>query len=183
MKFNLVGVSPQDIWELHVCIYSGDSNSSHFTFLYSVFDDSWDESSVTWNNQPSHVQLLDGEKYVGGNYAWIVFKSVELTAFINDQINGDGVASFKFIDSDEDSTSQKQTCRPYDFSVQWMRSYLVKGSPPQGFQDDVEDLCPPYVGDEGGIWISPATEIEKIDTDLTSQLNLPFQHCFFWNGI
>jgi len=64
--------------------------------LYSVTNDVWLETTVTWNNQPAHVSLLNSRAYVALG-AWISFQSALLDAFIQDQIAGDGIASFKLI--------------------------------------------------------------------------------------
>lgn len=64
--------------------------------IYSVINDSWLENTVTWNNQPAHVALLDSKSYVALGQ-WIIFQSASLDNFIKSQILGDGIASFKLI--------------------------------------------------------------------------------------
>jgi len=64
--------------------------------LYSVTDDSWTETGVKWSNQPAHVDALVSILYPGTG-GWIQFEGTALDTFIQSQIAGDGIASFKIL--------------------------------------------------------------------------------------
>lgn len=64
--------------------------------LYSVTDDSWTETGVKWSNQPVHIDALVSILYPGTG-GWIQFEGPALDTFIQSQIAGDGIASFKIL--------------------------------------------------------------------------------------
>jgi hypothetical protein len=62
--------------------------------LYAVSDDSWDESTLTWNNRPAVGSLLASTSQVVGQTQIVFPTSAALVNFINAERDGDGVASF-----------------------------------------------------------------------------------------
>jgi hypothetical protein len=94
LKFNVSSLSAGTsafILSLYCTIYYVEART--FTIqLYSVTDDSWDETVITWNNRPANVSLLDTQNNVLANQ-WINFSSTQLDSFINVQISGDGTVS------------------------------------------------------------------------------------------
>ena len=59
---------------------------------YAVSSDSWNELSVTWNNQPAHGDLLD--TVPSGQWGW---NSWTVTTFVQQEFEGNKIASFKLM--------------------------------------------------------------------------------------
>jgi hypothetical protein len=59
-----------------------------------VSDDSWSESTLTWNNRPSVGSLLSSTGQVVGQTQVVFPTSAALASFINAERHGNGVASF-----------------------------------------------------------------------------------------
>ncbi|MCM5662401.1 CBM96 family carbohydrate-binding protein [Galbibacter mesophilus] len=74
-------------------LYNTEWNNSVTNVVFAVQDvqsDSWSESSLTWNNRPSSSgNNLDSGTEANGGYT-----SFDVTNFVNNQINGDGIVSF-----------------------------------------------------------------------------------------
>lgn len=72
------------------------------TYVYGI-DDSWSESTITWNNQPSAGTLLDTVSLFNGQtgtwYEW------DVSAFVSGETAGDGVASLMIRSVIENSTT------------------------------------------------------------------------------
>ncbi|WP_161601331.1 DUF7594 domain-containing protein [Paenibacillus luteus] len=58
--------------------------------LYAVTDDSWSETGITYNNQPSYSTLVSS-MYVGGVNGWYQWNVAE---YVNQQKSADGTVSF-----------------------------------------------------------------------------------------
>jgi hypothetical protein len=61
--------------------------------LYSVADDTWDETTLTWNNRPAVGSLLTSTSQVVGQTQITLPTSAALVSFLNAERTGDGVAS------------------------------------------------------------------------------------------
>jgi len=95
LKFDVSGLSPSLTgFQLRLTAVGKDGSGS--ILLYSVDNDGWTESGVTWENQPAHVTLLDTKGFVN-EMETIIFEGASLDTFIQNQIAGDGIASFKLL--------------------------------------------------------------------------------------
>jgi len=142
-------------WKLYVYV-SAFSGSGVTSYLYSVDDDSWDESSVTWNNQPSHVSLIATASWVASK-GWIVFEGQDLVNYVNNQIAGDKIVSFKIVSSDESKSNTYQKIYTQNYHLNYA-PYLIKVSDDTTtYYEPVEDAYmvyqhPDYAyGHEGNI--------------------------------
>jgi hypothetical protein len=69
---------------------------------YSTVDDDWngadaglgDETTLTFNNAPAEDSVLD-ERSGSSDPAWMEFSSSALTAYVADQLAGDGWVTFR----------------------------------------------------------------------------------------
>ena len=74
--------------------------------LFSVSDDSWLETSLTWANKPGeNLQLSAWQTRTSAGLNDI--NSLQLKQFVEDQANGDGVASFEIRDLDAAKTNNQ----------------------------------------------------------------------------
>lgn len=62
-------------------------------------DDSWTESGLNWNNQPTPDPLFIKQLYGSSDLSVNTTTSVNVTDYINEELAGDGTASFAMIDS------------------------------------------------------------------------------------
>jgi hyaluronate lyase len=67
---------------LKVFYYQNVGNGSSAVSAYSVTDDTWTESGVTWNNQPSLGSFLDTDVPSLNNYALL-----DVTSFVQSEIS------------------------------------------------------------------------------------------------
>jgi hypothetical protein len=58
-----------------------------------VSDDSWNETTLTWNNRPAVGSLLSSTSQVVGQTQVVFPTSGALVSFINAERDGDGIAS------------------------------------------------------------------------------------------
>jgi hypothetical protein len=65
---------------------------------FSVADDSWQETHITWRNQPARTALLAAAAPAEG---WV---ELDVTAFVNQQLSGDRRASFALLDDTDGNT-------------------------------------------------------------------------------
>ena len=55
-----------------------------------ISDDSWTETRVTWDNLPTLGSTAKTVNMPDAAYGW---KIIDVTAFVQDEINGDGILS------------------------------------------------------------------------------------------
>jgi hypothetical protein len=99
LKFDLSAIPPgMNIIEARLYLYCwqvdyGGANVQ----VQAVGDDSWGETTITWNTQPAPGATLDGPLSVNiaGWYSWTV------TSFVAEQYVSDKIASFALIDAGE----------------------------------------------------------------------------------
>ena len=90
LKFDLSSVSNVVSAKLEIT-----SQNSGTIYLRQVHDDSWDESTITWNNKPV------GDALVGVyNFSPAGTRSVDVTQYVIQELNGNGVASFSLSNKD-----------------------------------------------------------------------------------
>ncbi|MCG8402719.1 MAG: DNRLRE domain-containing protein, partial [Firmicutes bacterium] len=65
--------------------------------LYEITDDSWEEETLTWNNQPPRSHLISCTKLSETGPGWYNY---DVTGFIKSQYTGDGKASFSMVIDD-----------------------------------------------------------------------------------
>ena len=94
LKFDLSGVSSSSLTKatLQVTVTAVDAPPGPVK-VYSVTDDSWTETGITWNNQPAKVTLLSSASASGAGVV-----NLDVTSFINSQIAGDRTASLVLVD-------------------------------------------------------------------------------------
>ena len=66
--------------------------------LHYVTNDGWAESSTTWNNKPSHGQIVDSVSMTGGTFGWQVF---DVGSIINEP---DNTLSIALVSAEEETT-------------------------------------------------------------------------------
>jgi len=89
VKFNVSGISSVSNAKLRV--YNVFAQAATTVDAYSVTDDSWTETGLTWNNMPSLVSLLDSQS-VSAAGTWYEY---DVTSFVNSQL-ADGTVSIGF---------------------------------------------------------------------------------------
>jgi hypothetical protein len=95
LKFNLEGIGPSDIGAAKLIgTYTDDFDSpDSFHQLYFVADDSWDESSVTWNTKPALGAATAGGFDAAAHSPGDSIEFDVTTELVN-EAGGDGVLSF-----------------------------------------------------------------------------------------
>jgi len=103
LKFDISSI-PSDaiITDAKLKLYVNYRSANDNWELHAVSDDSWDEDSITWNNQPSYGSLLDSI-YVNAN-GWF---SWDCTDYIESEVDaGASVTSFMLkLDGEEGTVS------------------------------------------------------------------------------
>lgn len=89
VKFNLAAITVDVIKDVYLVLTANSAPIGMVNEVWSVTDDSWSESAITWTNKPAAVTLLDT---VNINGAGAIFFNV--TDFVRAQKTGDGFASF-----------------------------------------------------------------------------------------
>jgi hypothetical protein len=94
LKFDLSGVSGSSVSNatLKFTVTAVDAPPGPVK-VYSVTDDTWTETGITWNNQPARVALLASTSVSAAG----VF-NLDVTSFINSQLAGDRKASLALVD-------------------------------------------------------------------------------------
>lgn len=99
-KVDFSALTGTEVSEAKLHFYVDSDTASTPVDVYGLTDDSWSESSVTWNAEPSvsgAVLLSTVDVSVPGWY------SVDVTNFVSDQL-GDRVASFRLVDENATDT-------------------------------------------------------------------------------
>ena len=95
LKFDLSSVAaPVDVAMLKLYITNGSTGQQ---FVHEVSDNSWTESSLTWNNAPALGQEIG--LTTGGEKDGILY--VEVTDYINGKIGGLASLAFQSLDTDQ----------------------------------------------------------------------------------
>ncbi|WKN45699.1 CBM96 family carbohydrate-binding protein [Tunicatimonas pelagia] len=86
LQFNVSELEPVERATLRLRV-ARTGNSEHT--VYAVEDDTWQENSITWNNQPEYTAALANES-VANEGRWTDF---DLTEYVQQEQAGDGVLS------------------------------------------------------------------------------------------
>jgi len=173
LKFNVTAL-PSSASGFRVRVYPWTQFGEPLV-LWSINDDSWIEygtGGVTWNNQPAHISLLDTSSLGADN--WLEFSSSALDTFIQNQIDGDGIASFKIL-----ALTEEGECfwsREFGGTAYDPRLEVELPTAPFG-----EGWSPPFSGfhnDSSNPYDSASTYL--IDSATTVRVNHPFQHSLLW---
>jgi len=94
IKFDLSQLPPWCIIEnaglnMYLTFTLEDPNNCDWGFY--EMGDSWDEMSMTWNNQPSMGNLISSHSY--STNLWHEYTSANLISYLESQRSGDGIAS------------------------------------------------------------------------------------------
>ena len=94
MAFNVAGVDINQIESATLRLYNSNGTAKGGDF-YQVFDTSWSEDTITWNNAPSEESILLASlgRVIPGNWY-----EVDLTSIVT----GDGLVSFKVVSTSSD---------------------------------------------------------------------------------
>jgi hypothetical protein len=114
LQFDVSGLSGDLTFTLSLYC-SNDYALPFVVHLYSVKNDSWDESTLTWNNKPANVSLLDTRASVNTG-TWINFTSPELDYFLSSQMAGDDVVSLMLGYETYSSGDTYSTFRPREYT-------------------------------------------------------------------
>jgi chitodextrinase len=85
LKFNILGLNGAPVTHAYLHVYA-NTNSPAGISAYSIADNTWDESTITYNNAPQIGTLL-GSSGRFGSGTWVTF---DVTVFVT----GDGTYSF-----------------------------------------------------------------------------------------
>ena len=95
LRFDLGGLSPARIQRARVRLFcNGLWSSPSSVSLAEVSDDTWDESTVTWNTAPSYSTPVTATAHIGASghaYDW------DVTDYIRSEAQGDDEASFAVV--------------------------------------------------------------------------------------
>ena len=97
LKFSLSGVTGAGVNSAVLKVYCNalPNGSPAPVKAYSVTDDSWTESGITWNNKPAAITLLDTQSIIATG-AWYSFN---VTSFVASEYNGDKTVSLALLDN------------------------------------------------------------------------------------
>ncbi|MEM9488462.1 MAG: DNRLRE domain-containing protein, partial [Myxococcota bacterium] len=95
LQFDLNAISGTSAQRAVLSVYSVASGDD--CTLYRVADDSWDEMTVTWNNQPALGSSLATD--IEGS-RWI---DLDITGYVNDELAGDRTLSVAVANCDDDT--------------------------------------------------------------------------------
>ena len=108
IKFDLTGYIPDNttIEKATLRLYAWKGQGMHMeASAHGSLDDTWDETSITWNNQPSLDDELDCIWLVVGDiYRWYEWN---VTSFVQNEWAGDKIVSFVVKPLEENSTTAK----------------------------------------------------------------------------
>jgi hypothetical protein len=91
LKFDL-GDLPSPIYDVRLRLnVANDAPNPTLDALHHVPDDSWAESTITYNNQPAAGDFIDTMP-VPPNGAWVEY---DITTLVNDELAGDGILSLR----------------------------------------------------------------------------------------
>lgn len=84
------------------------------THIYSVTDDTWTETGITWDTKPAKVTKLDTVNVPGTGGTEVLY---DVTSFVNNQIAGDGTVSLVIVQENEEEVymafeSRENTNKP-----------------------------------------------------------------------
>lgn len=101
LKFNLAGSGITTVTtatlRLKTIVVGNSTSSPNNLQLFAVPNDAWTETGITWNNQPPRNPLFLGQKY-GFNSAAGAIVEFDVTAYVQTQVNADGVVSLALSD-------------------------------------------------------------------------------------
>lgn len=154
LKFDLAGMIPPDGSKTVVKSFALKTNApavsgslgSYTDAVYGVGQDNWNEANITWANKPSiGNQLASWATPVAAG--WLNINSSNLTSFVEQQANGDGVVSFAIHDLNAARTNQQyqhyydqteSVANCFQLAVQY--EPVVKSTLPQTLTLDANDL-------------------------------------------
>ncbi len=100
LKFDLTGVNPGTISSasLKLKVSSFESGGENNVVLMKVADDSWTESTITWNNKPTPDPVWLGQRY---NQPYTVGSEVtfDVTGYVAQEMAGDKRIGFALADT------------------------------------------------------------------------------------
>ncbi|GAB6097026.1 hypothetical protein JCM14469_32800 [Desulfatiferula olefinivorans] len=96
LRFDLTGQVPPGATVVNATLrlycFSADATESLVADVHPVTDDHWDETTLTWNTQPTFGGALDSTVLEAGKrYTWYDW---DVTSFVSAELPGDGDASF-----------------------------------------------------------------------------------------
>ncbi|MEK3910261.1 DNRLRE domain-containing protein [Paenibacillus sp. FSL H7-0331] len=94
LKFNVGDIGVLNSAWLRLYFPDADTTAQQLK-LYAVTDDSWSETGITYNNQPSYSTVVSSV-YVGGVNGWYQWN---VTDYVNQQKSADGTVSFMLMGS------------------------------------------------------------------------------------
>ena len=98
LRFDLAGELPPGATlssaKLRIYNFDADEEDDLFAEVLGVSDDSWDESTITWNTQPSIAGASPLGTTTFESAKEFLWYEVDVTAFVQTELSGDGVVSF-----------------------------------------------------------------------------------------
>ena len=122
MKFDLSGIpSCMLIAEAKLWLYCYRAHWDDMDVqALAVENDTWGEDTITWNNQPTHGATIDSTTLHSKQYGWY---SWDITSFVQDEFEGDKVASLSLRALHEDLKA-RYMFRSKEYDVADLRPYL-----------------------------------------------------------
>lgn len=102
LKFDLTGVNLSQVTsaELRLTISSANTGSNNNVLVMKLQDDSWTESTLTWNNKPAPDPAWI-KQYYNQTYTTNQQLNTDVTAYVAEQMAGDKTVSFVLADTFE----------------------------------------------------------------------------------
>ena len=86
LKFDLSSLGINGCSSAKLKIYCTYADANTPVQVYTVSDDSWSETGITWNNRPSTDTSSSASQTISNTYTWYTF---DITACVNSELSGD----------------------------------------------------------------------------------------------
>ena len=93
LKFDLSSISGE-VASAKLCVYGIASGGSTVSSVYGVYDDTWSETGITWNNKPAAAGSALSAVNITEQWAWREF---DVTSYVQAQQSGDKTASLVMV--------------------------------------------------------------------------------------
>lgn len=109
----------------------------HLVDALPVSDDTWDETTLTWNNAPPGDNVLDTENFQADDFIWQYhWYSWDVTSFVQSEVAGDKIVSICLKGQDEGSKNSAGWFYSKDSGGEYLPylkiSYITAAEPGDG---------------------------------------------------
>lgn len=142
LKFHVPSYATFQTARVYLYVYQQSGSNPTVSIHYSS-NDSWSESSITWNNQPSYGGILDSKVVSGGKwYSWDV----------TDVVSAGDTVSF-CLETKTSTSEAKSYSKEYTSNNPYLQLYTPKEEEEQEEEEDAITLqnVPLRLGEKWGI--------------------------------